>query len=204
MKTSWVMGARVYRNMVAARFYHWRSGMIIVGRAIERGRVADPPLRFCGRIIENAAAGFASEAAGFYVLLQQRRGAVFIAQSFVEIFKDGEAHVESDEIHQFKRAHRMIQAELQGFINIGGGGDSFFEHEESFVANHGVDAAGDESRRFANDYNFFGHACADFATGGDGVFGSFQSADDFEQFHFRNGIKEMESYTFFGTAGDGG
>ncbi len=75
-------------------------------------------------VIIHAAAGFATQASGVYVLQEQRGRAVFFAERFVQIFQNIQAHVEAHQIHQLERAHRMIEAELQRFVYIFGRGDA--------------------------------------------------------------------------------
>src|ERR1700728_7009 len=105
------------------------------------------------RILINTTAGFAAQAASLYVLHQQWRGPVLVSERFVKVFEDAETRVEADEIDQFKRSHRMIETKLQRLINVGGRGDSLLQHVERFIADHGVDAAGDEARRFLDHHN---------------------------------------------------
>jgi hypothetical protein len=61
-------------------------------------------------VFEDAAAGFSAEPSRFDVLDQERRGAVFFSEGFLEVFEDAEAGVEADEIDQFERAHWVIQS----------------------------------------------------------------------------------------------
>src|ERR1700721_1322610 len=86
------------------------------------------------RILINTTAGFAAQAASLYVLHQQWGGAVLVSERFVQIFEDAETRVEADEIDQFKRSHRMIEAKLQRLIDVGGRCDSLLQHVERFVA----------------------------------------------------------------------
>ena len=122
----------------------------------------------------------------------------------MEVFEDAEADVEADEVDQLEWAHGVIEAELEGFVDVGGGGDAFLEHVKSFVANHGIDPGGDEAGRFANDHDFLAHALAYFDAGREGGLGSFESANNFEELHFGDGIEEMHADAMFGAESDGG
>jgi len=88
-----------------------------------------PPLCFIwgifwGGIVVDAVAGFAAEAALLDVLAEERAGLVFFAEGGVEVFEDFQADVEADEVDHFEGAHRVIEAELDGFVDVGGGGDT--------------------------------------------------------------------------------
>ena len=121
------------------------------------------------------------------------RGAEFLAQRFVQVFEDVQAGVEADEVNQFERTHGMVEAELEGLVDVCGGGDAFLQHVEGFVADDGVDAAGDESGGFFDDDDFLAHALADFDGGGDGVVVGFEGAHDFQQLHLVDGIEEVHA-----------
>src|SRR5271166_4963703 len=114
-----------------------------------------------GKIVVDAAAGFAAQTAFLDVLAEQRVGAVLLAESLVEIFKDFEADVETDEIDHFERAHGVVQAEFDGFINVGCGGDTSFEQGKSFVADEGVYARSDETGSLLDNDGFLVHAVSD-------------------------------------------
>src|ERR1700680_2736683 len=122
-------------------------------------------------IVVDAAAGFAPEPPGLHVLREQRAGAVLFTQRLVKIFEDAEAHVETDQVHGFEWAHGVVQAELQGLVNVGRAGDAGFQHMERLVADHGVNSAGDEPRRFAYHHDFLAHPPAHLAAGRQRRFG---------------------------------
>src|SRR6185437_11421919 len=125
-------------------------------------------------VVENAATGFAAEASGLDVLFEKRTRTVFVAERAVQMLKDAEAHVEPHEIDELEWAHGMIETELERFVDVRGGSDTFLKHVKSFVANHGVDAAGDEA------------------------------ANNFEQFHLLYGIEEVQANAIFSAKSDGG
>src|ERR1700674_4169090 len=111
----------------------------------------------------------------------------------MEILEDLEANIEADEIDQLKGAHGMIETELQGFVDVFRGGDSGFKHVESFVADERVDARGDETGSLIDQDDFLAHAPSDFSAGSNGFFGSMRRPDEFDELHFRDGIKEVHA-----------
>ena len=74
--------------------------------------------------------------------------------------------------------------------------DALLQHVERFIADHGVDAAGDEAGRFFDDHNFLTHALADFDRGGESVVVGLKRAHHFEQLHLVHGIEEMHAHAF--------
>src|SRR3954465_3138987 len=96
----------------------------------------------------------------------------------------------------------MVEAKLQRFIDVGGGSDSLLQHIKRFVADHGVDAAGDESRRLLHHDNIFSHALTHFDAGGESLVVGFESAHDLEQLHLVHGIKEVRAQASPGAIGD--
>src|SRR6185369_2503798 len=72
------------------------------------------------RILVHPAAALPAQSAGGHVLLDQRTGAELLAQRPVQEAKDGEPRVEPDQIHQLERPHRMVQAQLQRLVDVGG------------------------------------------------------------------------------------
>jgi len=166
------------------------------GLTLRHAQGEKPLLRFgggvgrCG-IVVHTAAGFAAEAALLDVLAEERAGFVFFTESGVEIFEDFQTDIEADEIDHFKRAHRVIEAELHGFIDVSGGGDACFEHSESFVADKGVDARGDEAGGFADDHSFLAHLRGDGYAGGNGFVGGLRCANNFYELHFGDRVEKV-------------
>src|SRR6266850_3995340 len=115
------------------------------------------------RVIVDTAARLAAKAPLLYVLAQQGIGTILFAECAVQIFKNIEPDVETHEIHQLKRTHRVIEAQLQRFVDVLRGRDSGFEHVKGFIANERVDARGDKSGSLVDDHNFFSHPARDFA-----------------------------------------
>src|SRR5260221_401410 len=109
----------------------------------------------------------------------------------MEIFENFQANIEANEVDHFEGAHRMIQAELDGFVDVGGGGDASFEHRERFVSDERIDARCDEAWGFVDDYGLLAHAGGDGNAGGNGFVGGLRRADDFDQLHFGDRVEEM-------------
>src|SRR5436305_6959846 len=82
------------------------------------------------RIVENPFAALASQATGFDVLHQQRAWAELLSQRLMQVFEDVQAGIEPHQINQFKRAHGVIQAKLESFIYVGGGGHALLQHKK--------------------------------------------------------------------------
>src|SRR5262245_3231071 len=81
----------------------------------------------------DAAADFASQTTGPDVLHEQRTRTVLLAHAALQILEDAQARIEPDEIDELERAHRMIETELQRFVDVACGGDAFEQHVERFV-----------------------------------------------------------------------
>src|SRR6266850_1207513 len=108
---------------------------------------------FLLRVIVDAAARFAAQASFLHILAQQGIGMILFAERAMQIFKNIEPHVETYKIHELEWAHRMIEAQLQGFVDVLRGCDAGFEHVKGFVADERIDARGDESRSLVDDHN---------------------------------------------------
>src|SRR5438105_2751493 len=97
----------------------------------------------------------------------------------------------------------MIEAELEGFIYIGGGSHALLQHVKGFIADHGIDAAGDEAGRLLDDHYFFSHAAANFGAGGQGGVVGFQGTNNFQQFHLVHRIEKVHAQPAAGAIGHG-
>ncbi len=146
------------------------------------------------RILIHSAPRLPPQPPRLNVLHQQRRWTIFFSQRLVQIFENVQPRIETHQIHQLKRAHRMVEPKLQRLVDVRRRGDSLLQHVERLVADHRVDAAGDEPGRFLDDYNFFPHALAHFDGSGERVIIRFQRADHFEQLHLMHGIEELHAH----------
>src|SRR3954453_20706126 len=68
-----------------------------------------------------------------------------------EVFGDAEADVESDQIGETQRTHRMVVAELHRAIDVLRAGDPFFEHANRFESDGDAETGGRKAGRIAND-----------------------------------------------------
>src|SRR5688572_19763528 len=125
------------------------AGRSIVSVAIESDRST--------RILIHAPTHLAAEPAGLDVLDEQRTRTVLLAERPMQIFENAEARVEADQIDQLERAHRMIQSEFERLVDVFGRRDALHQHIERFVADAGVDARGDEPRRFTHEHGVLAH-----------------------------------------------
>ena len=87
----------------------------------------------------------------------------------------------------------MVEAELHCFVNVSGRRDALLQHVESLIADHGVDAACNEARRFFDDYRVFAHASANLDRRRNRVSISLQAAHNFQQLHLVHRIEEMHA-----------
>src|SRR6266403_4392095 len=104
--------------------------------------------RFLPQILVDSAPVLPSQPPGLQVLHEQRSRTIFFAKCFVEVFEYLKPGVETDQVHQFERAHGMIKTKLERFVDVRSRGNPLLQHKKGFVAYHRIDAAGDESWRF--------------------------------------------------------
>src|SRR4030095_4141659 len=98
-----------------------------------------------------------AEAAGLYVLLEQRAGAVLLAQGLVQEAEDLEPGIEAHQIDELEGTHRMVEPALQRLVDVGGRGDTFLQHVEGFVPDQRVHPRRDEARRLVDLDRFLSH-----------------------------------------------
>src|SRR5437016_3798118 len=98
----------------------------------------------------------------------------------------------------------MIQTKFESFIDIFRCSNSFLQHVERFVADHGIDAAGDEARRFFDHHHFLAHALAYFDRGRQRFFIRLERTHNFQQLHFVYGIEEMHPQALLRAIGNAG
>src|SRR6266404_4782431 len=145
------------------------------------------------RVIVDTAARFAAETPLLHVLAQQGIGTILLSERAMQILKNIEPHVEAYKIYELERTHRMIEAQLQRFVDVLRGCDAGFEHVEGFVANQRIDARGDESGSLVDDHNFLAHATSDFAASGNRRIGSMRRPDKLDQLHFWHRIEKVHT-----------
>ena len=83
-------------------------------------------------------------------------------------------------------------------------GDPFLQHVEGLVADHGVDAAGDEAGGLLDHHHFFAHALADFDRSGQRSSSVSSARTTSSKLHLVHGIEEVHADALFGAVGDAG
>ena len=122
----------------------------------------------------------------------------------MHVFEDVKARIQANQVHQFEWTHGMVEAELQGFIDVLRRSNSFLQHVEGFIPNHRVDAAGDEPGDSFDDDDILAHSLAHFGCRHQRVLIGFEAADNFEQLHFVDWVEEMHANTLLGAIADAG
>ena len=92
------------------------------------------------RIVVDSPSHFLSEPARLDVFDEQWTGAVFLAERFIKEIENTQARIEANEIDHLEWTHRMIQSELECFVDISGAGHTFLQHEECFIADERIDS----------------------------------------------------------------
>src|SRR6516225_11954052 len=111
----------------------------------------------------------------------------------MKILENLKTHVESHKVDHLKRAHGMVEPQLDGLVDVGSGSNSRFEHVESFIADESVYPGSDKSGRLVHNHGFLLHPVSDGETGSHGFVRGLRRPDDFNKTHLRNGIEEMHA-----------
>src|SRR6516165_11615401 len=111
----------------------------------------------------------------------------------MEVLENLKTHVESHKVDHLKRAHGMVEPQLDGLVDVGSGSNSRFEHGESFVADESVYPGSDKSGGLVHNHGFLLHPVSDGDTRSHGLVGGLSRPHDFDKTHLRNGIKEMHA-----------
>src|SRR6266576_1977041 len=122
----------------------------------------------------------------------------------MQVFQDVQTSVEPNQINHFKGTHGMVQPQFKSLVDILRAGDALLEHVEGFVADHGINPAGDKARGFFDDNNFFPHAAAYIGYRGQGIVVGFERAHHFEQLHFVYRVEEVHANTLLRAVGNAG
>src|SRR5580765_9868 len=109
------------------------------------------------RVLVHPATALPAQPAGGHVLLDQRTRPELLAERPVQEAKDAEARVEPDQVHELERSHRVVQSQLQRLVDVGCARHALLQHVERLVADHGIDAAGDEAGRLAHGHALLAH-----------------------------------------------
>src|SRR6202050_622455 len=145
------------------------------------------------------AAGLASEVARIDVLFQQRAGTVLVVtQPTMHHFHDREAGIESDQVGELERAHRLVGAELHRGVDIGHAADAFIERVDGLIDHRQQHAIDDEAGEVLRCHRTFAEAIGERLSRAICLFGSREAANDLDQLHRGNRIHEMHSDHFVG------
>ena len=102
-------------------------------------------------------------------------------------------YIQTGQLHQFKRSHAEAADVAHHAIDINKVGPTFINEVRSFEREAATDLIDQKTGRIGQANRFARHAFADHHQRfGNPVFG-LQAVDDFNQFHQRNRIEEMES-----------
>src|SRR5215471_11117417 len=96
-----------------------------VRAVIDRAYSGEP--RNDSSIVVNASPNFFAKPSRLDVLHKQWAWAIFLTKRLMEERENAQARVEADKIDHFERPHRMVQSELQCFVNIPRAGDALLE-----------------------------------------------------------------------------
>lgn len=97
-------------------------------------------------------------------------------------------------VTQLQRAHREVEAELHRLVDVGRGGNAFFEHPHALKPHHRVSTAGDEAGGIhtAEDdlaIEVFGVSASPL----DLPFVRLQACDQLDQPHHHRRIEEVDA-----------
>ncbi|SVB47823.1 uncharacterized protein METZ01_LOCUS200677, partial [marine metagenome] len=104
-----------------------------------------------------------------------------------------QSSIQANKIDQFKRPHRMIEPELQRFIDIFGRSDPFLQHSERFIPDQGIHSTRNKAGRLVHKDRLFPHRSRDLFGPRDRLLTRLASLDNFDQFHDMDRIKEVHS-----------
>ncbi len=101
---------------------------------------------------------------------------------------DRQAGVETDEVGELQRAHRMIGAELHGRVDGIDGADAFIERVDRLVDHRQQDAVDDEGRKIFGDGDGLVEMRDEFLCRLEGLFLRGDTAYELHQLHHRAGF----------------
>lgn len=132
------------------------------------------------RVFTDAFTGFSAQPASLDILHQKGRRTKFFSERFVQVLKNVQTRVESDQVHEFERTHGMVQSQFKGFIDVGGRGDAFLATCKTLRCRSWHSSGWFKTGRFPDHDDFFAHAPADFRAGRDCRVVGFQRAHYFK------------------------
>src|SRR5688572_12358307 len=152
-------------------------------------------------VFVDALAGLAAQAARLDVLHHEVVRAIALAQRLVQDGEDRQPRVESDQVDELERAHRMVEAQLERLVDVARAGHALLEHAERLVADERVHPRGDETGRLAHDHRLLAHAHADHAHRLDRPVAGLERAHHFEQLHAVDRVEEVHADDAVGPLG---
>src|SRR5437899_5346769 len=104
--------------------------------------------RLVAAVVVEAALRLAAEPTGLDIFHEQRTRPVFrISQPLMQHLHDRKTRIETDEIGEFQRPHRVMRAELHGGVDRLDVPDALIERVDRLVDHRQQDAADDEGRK---------------------------------------------------------
>src|SRR5437867_1371972 len=107
--------------------------------------------------------------------------------------QDAQPRIESDEVDHLKRTHRMVQSELQRFVDVTRRSNAFLQHIKSFITDHCVNTRRHEPGRLLYFHRFFAHPLGNRFRNLEGLLACLQTTNDFNELHFVNGLEKVIS-----------
>src|SRR5512135_3075618 len=139
-----------------------------------------------------AAAGLLPEVAGIDVLAKERaRSVLRISQSLLQDVHHFEAGVESDQVGQRQRSHRVVRTHLHDRIDVGGPTDAFHQGVYRLVDHRHEDPVRDESRKVVRWDRLLAEGTGERHRRIERFRRRLQSRDHLDQFHERDRIHEV-------------
>ena len=145
-------------------------------------------------MVVESDSGFAAEVSAGDHFRQQRTGAKLrVVESLVQCLQHREAGVQSDEVGEFQRAHRMIHSEAHCEVYVFDAAEVFHARVKRLVEHRHEDAVCDEAGAVGGAGGCFAERAGERFGLGDGAFAGLRAGDDFHQRHERGGIHKMHA-----------
>ncbi len=117
---------------------------------------------------------------------------------------DRQTGIQTDEIGQFQRPHRMVRAEFHRRVDRLDVPDALIEGVDRLVDHRLQDAVDDEGRKILRYRDLLAELADKFLGGVEGGIVGGDAADQLDQLHQRHRIHEMNADEFFRAIGRGG
>jgi hypothetical protein len=120
---------------------------------------------------------------------QGTRSILRIAEALVQHVEDSQAHVQSDEVREGERAHRVVHAELHDRVDGLGRADALHHREDRLVDHRHEDAVGDEAGVVvAASHGGLAQALGTSSRHGHRLVRGRLAPDQLDEWHQRNGF----------------